>query len=70
MRSYILIPVLFALSIGTGLAVNVDIGDVGAFKQSLEQDGFTVQQGELGCFDLIKLYNEGFLPSTWHNLEI
>jgi hypothetical protein len=66
MKMYILL-VLFAISIGTGLAVNVDIGDVEAFKQALEQDGFTVQQGELGCFDLIKLYNEGFLPSTYGN---
>ena len=50
MRVYILLLVLFAISIGTGLAVNVDIGDVDAFKQALEQDGFTVQQGGLGLF--------------------
>jgi hypothetical protein len=33
-----------------GMAVDVDIGDVEAFKQALEQDGFTVQQGGLGSF--------------------
>ena len=53
MRVCILLLVLFALTIGTGLAVNVDIGDVEAFKQALEQDGFTVQQGGLGYFDFM-----------------
>ena len=67
MRVYILISVLFALTIGTGLAVNVDIGDVEAFKQALEQDGFTVQQGGLGYFDFMKLYNSGVLPSAMGN---
>ena len=52
MKKYIILSVLFALSIGTGLAVNVDIGDVEAFKQALEQDGFTVQKGELGYFGI------------------
>jgi hypothetical protein len=67
MKKYIIILILVIISIGTGLAANVDIGDVDAFKQALERDGFTVQQGELGCFDLIKLYNEGFLTSTYGN---
>ena len=67
MRKYIIILVLFAISIGTGLAVNVDIGDVEAFKQALEQDGFTVQQGGLGYFDFMKLYNSGVLPSAMGN---
>ena len=42
---FISLLVLFAISVGTGLAQNMDIGDVEAFKQALEQDGFTVQQG-------------------------
>ena len=67
MRVYILLLVLFAISIGTGLAVNVDIGDVEAFKQALEQDGFTVQQGGLGYFDFMMLYNSGVLPSAYGN---
>jgi hypothetical protein len=67
MRVCILLLVLFALTIGTGLAVNVDIGDVEAFKQALEQDGFTVQQGALGFFDLIKLYDLGVLPNALGN---
>ena len=60
MRVYILISVLFVLSIGTGLAVNMDIGDVEGFKQALEQDGFTVQEGKLGLVDLIKMYETGY----------
>jgi hypothetical protein len=55
MKKYIILLVLFALSMGTGLAVNVDIGDVEAFKQALEQDGFTVQKGELASWDWLKL---------------
>ena len=57
--------VLFALSIGTGLAVNADIGDIEAFKQALEQNGFNVQQGGIGYFDIIKVYNSGVLPSAY-----
>ena len=64
---YIILLILFAISIGTGLAVNVDIGDVEAFKQALEQDGFTVQQGGLTYFDFMKLYNSGVLPSAYGN---
>ena len=67
MKFCILLLVLFTIFIGTGLAVNVDIGDVDAFKQALEKDGFTVQEGELGYFDFIKLYNEGVLPSAYGN---
>ena len=39
MKKYIILLVLSAISIGTGLAVTADIGDVDAFKQALEQDG-------------------------------
>ena len=41
--------------------------DAEAFQQALEQDGFTVQEGELGYFDLIKLLEEGVLPSAYGN---
>ncbi|HOT06204.1 MAG TPA: hypothetical protein PLI05_00265 [Methanotrichaceae archaeon] len=66
MKPYMGLIVLFAL-LGTGLAQNVDIGDVEAFKQALEQDGFTVQQGGLGYFDFMKLYNMGVLPAAYGN---
>ncbi|VVB72258.1 Uncharacterised protein [uncultured archaeon] len=63
MNVYIFLAVLFAMLMGTGLAQNVDIGNVTAFKQALENDGFTVQQGEVGVFDLIKLlYFPTFSP--------
>jgi hypothetical protein len=67
MKIYILLVVLFALLIGTGLALNAITGDVTAFKQALEQDGFTVQQGGIGYFDAIKLYNLGLLTSALGN---
>ena len=67
MKKYIILSVLFALSIGTGLAVNADIGDVETFKQALEQDGFTVQQGGLGHFDFMKLYDSGVVPTAMGN---
>jgi hypothetical protein len=67
MRSYIFLVLAFAVLIGLGLAQNVDIGDVEAFQQALEQDGFTVQEGELGFFDFIKLCDEGVLPSAYGN---
>jgi len=67
MKSYILLGVLFAMLIGTGLAENVKTGDVKAFQKALEKDGFTVQKGELGYFDFIKLYNTGVLPSAYGN---
>ena len=67
MRRYIILLVLFAISIGTGLAVNVDIGDIETFKQALEQDGFTVQQGGLGHFDFMKLYDSGVVPTAMGN---
>jgi len=67
MRFCMLLLVLFTIFIETGLAVNVDIGDVDAFKQALEKDGFTVQQGGTGFFDLIKLLDTGVLPSAYGN---
>ena len=67
MRRYMLLAVGFAVLIGTGLGEDVDIGDVEAFKQALEVDGFTVQQGGLGFFDFMKLYDSGVLPSVYGN---
>jgi hypothetical protein len=67
MKVYIILAILFAMLIGTGLAQNATTGDVNAFKQALEKDGFTVQQGSIGFFDLIKLYNLGVLPSAYGN---
>jgi hypothetical protein len=45
MKVYIILMVLFSMLIGTGLAQTT--GDVNAFKQALEKDGFTVQKGGL-----------------------
>jgi hypothetical protein len=67
MKVYIILAVLFAMLIGTGIAQNATTGDVNAFKQALEKDGFTVQQGVIGFLDLIKLYNLGVLPSAYGN---
>ena len=58
MKRYILFGFVFAMLIGTCLAHNATTGDVNAFKQALEKDGFTVQQGVLGYFDFIKLVKE------------
>jgi hypothetical protein len=65
MKAYIILTVLFATLIGTSLAQTT--GDVNAFKLALEKDGFTVQQGSIGYFDIIKLYNLGILPSAYGN---
>jgi hypothetical protein len=63
MNIYIILAILFAVLIGTGLAQTT--GDVNAFKLALEKDGFTVQEGGLGYFDIIKLYSAGLLPSAY-----
>jgi hypothetical protein len=67
MKGYIILAVLFAMLIGTGLAQNATTGDVKAFQQALEKDGFTVQQGVIGYLDLIKLYDRGVLPAAYGN---
>lgn len=67
MKVYIILVALFAMLIGTGIAQNVETGNVEAFKRALEQDGFTVQQGGIGYFDTIKVYNSGVLPSAYGN---
>ena len=67
MRAYIFLICAIAILVGTGIAENVDIGDVEAFQQALEQDGFTVQQGGLGYFDFMKLYDMGVFPSAYGN---
>ena len=43
----------------------MDIGDVDAFKQALEKDGFTVQEGQVGFLDFLKLYDTGVMPSAY-----
>jgi hypothetical protein len=65
MKVYIILSVLLATLIGTSLAQNATTGDVNAFKQALEKDGFTVQKGGLGFFDAIKLHDLGVLPSCY-----
>ena len=53
--------------IAPGFAQNAETGSADAFKQALEKDGFTVQQGELGVFDLIKVYELGLIPAVYGN---
>jgi len=67
MKRYILLLVLIALLIGTGLAENATTSDVNALKLALEKDGFTVQEGRIGYFDTIKAYNLGVLTSCLGN---
>jgi hypothetical protein len=67
MKRYILLGFVLVMLVGTGLAQNAKTGDLETFKQALEQDGFTVQQGGLGYFDFMRLYNEGVLPSAYGN---
>ena len=74
MKKYIMTIILgiaFILLTGTSLAANEtaqnETYDAGAFQQALEQDGFTVQEGEVGYFDFLKLFNEGVLPSAYGN---
>lgn len=66
MRTCIILAVLLAM-LGTGLAQNATTGDVTAFKQALEKDGFTVQKGGLGFFDAVKLHDLGVIPSCLGN---
>jgi hypothetical protein len=65
MKVYILLSVIFALIIGTSFATNAKTGDIEAFKQALEEDGFTVQKGGIGYMDILKLYELGVLPSAY-----
>jgi hypothetical protein len=67
MKVFIILAILFTMLIGTGLAQNATTVDVKAFKQALERDGFTVQEGRIGYFDAIKAYNLGVLTSALGN---
>jgi hypothetical protein len=71
MRRYIisilLLLVSFVVSIGTIFAEDERMGDVGAFRTALEQDGFIVQEGKFISFDLIDLYDAGLTPSCFGN---
>jgi hypothetical protein len=67
MKHCIVCAAVLVLLIGHALAQNIEIGDVEGFQQALEKDGFTVQQGRIGYFDLIKVYNAGVIPSAYGN---
>jgi len=67
MKRFIILAILFAMLIGTGIAENIKTGDVKAFQKALEKDGFTVQQGGIGYFDAIRAYNLGVLTSALGN---
>ncbi|OPY50828.1 MAG: hypothetical protein A4E49_02551 [Methanosaeta sp. PtaU1.Bin112] len=59
--------VLLAMLISTVFAENAKADDIKSLKQALEKDGFIIQEGELGVFDLVKVYNEGLIPSAYGN---
>lgn len=67
MKYCILCALIFVLLPLHGYAQDIEIGDVEGFQQALENDGFTVQQGDMGYFDLIKVYNAGLIPSAYGN---
>ncbi|MDD4162886.1 MAG: hypothetical protein PHW87_10470 [Methanothrix sp.] len=67
MKLYMLFGFILVMLIGTALAQSPTTSDVNDFKQALEKDGFTVQQGAIGFFDLIKLYDLGVLPNALGN---
>jgi len=51
----------------TGEGPPVTVGDLGAFRSALERDGFVVQEGGLGMFPLVEIYEAGFTKSCWGN---
>ncbi|MDQ1251044.1 MAG: hypothetical protein QG646_113 [Euryarchaeota archaeon] len=73
----ILLACLLTILTGTALAQDMETNDTEAnateandteaFQQALEQDGFIVQEGELAYFDLLRLLEEGVLPSAYGN---
>ena len=70
MRRYtisILLLVSFALCTGTVFAMDEGTGDVDAFRLALEQDGFIVQEGKFASYDIIGLYDAGYLDSCYGN---
>jgi len=67
LRRYLLLGLIVAMLISPALALYEEAGDVEAFRLALEEDGFTVQEGELGFFDFIQLYEKGVLPSVYGN---
>jgi len=71
MRRYIicilLLLVSFALSYGAVFAEDEGTGDVDAFRLALELDGFIVQEGKFESFDIIGLYDAGYLDSCYGN---
>ncbi|NQV13590.1 MAG: hypothetical protein HQ530_04810 [Parcubacteria group bacterium] len=42
-------------------------GDVDKFRQQLENNDFTVQEGKFGVLDIIKMADLGLIPSCWGN---
>lgn len=71
MRGYIihilLLLVSFALSYGTAIADDEGTRDVEALRLALEEDGFIVQEGKFVSFDVIGLYDAGYLDSCFGN---
>ena len=63
------IAILATVSGGSYLVFksNSSQADVDSFKEKLETAGFTVQEGKLGIFPLVDLYDAGFVKSCWGN---
>lgn len=43
------------------------VGDTEAFRDALGAGGFTVQEGKLEVFNIIDMYNAGYIPSCYGN---
>jgi hypothetical protein len=69
LKNYLLVILIgFLLTMLTGIALaENETYDSEAFRQALEQDGFTVQEGQVGPFDFIKLYDAGLMPAAYGN---
>lgn len=52
---------------GSSEGINFKTRHVKAFKQALEKNGFTVQEGKLGYIDFIEYFIEGLLPNVGGN---
>ena len=64
MRRWILVAFIMVLFTVPALA---QAADAETFRQELEKDGFIVQEGGIGYFDLIRVYDAGVFPSAYGN---
>lgn len=63
-----LLPILLMTSpIPAGTDSNISVGDIAVLRSELAKDGFIIQQGKLEFFDIIKMYDAGYIPVCWGN---